>query len=428
MTNQTVIVSDRKPILGSKTITVSVSNSPLFSSLPTYFTFPPRKFLELLEAADKNNNNKNNLGAGKIASWVDSKEGAEPNVKSVAWQSRYSRRIGLSRLLGKNHSLADTRDESLSRGYSGRIALSRILDTVRSLAITRHGSLSRSYSTRFALSRLLMTNRSLAVTRHDCSLTLTRSRPVSSSYLTNSKSFKVARGSWASNHEAFHRQIVVRRSRYSTRITLSPLLGTARSLAVTRHGSISRRYLAMLVLSPLLGTARSLTVTWQSSFSRGHSARSLAVTQIALSRSLGLLSRGHSDCLLAVTRLAFSSLLGTARSLAVTWQSSFSRHYSTQLALSPLLGKARPLAVTRLALSRSIGAYRSLTISRDDSFVTACSWWYVHDDVCGDLSLTVSQLTLPSITTNSGGSEHCPHRSFTQLSPSKLRLESKVCP
>ncbi|XP_056851622.1 trehalose-phosphate phosphatase B isoform X2 [Raphanus sativus] len=78
MTNQTVIVSDRKPILGSKTITVSVSNSPLFSSLPTYFTFPPRKFLELLEAADKNNNNKNNLGAGKIASWVDSMRDSSP--------------------------------------------------------------------------------------------------------------------------------------------------------------------------------------------------------------------------------------------------------------------------------------------------------------------------------------------------------------
>ncbi|KAJ4902074.1 hypothetical protein Rs2_16025 [Raphanus sativus] len=86
-------------------------------------------------------------------------------------------------LLKTNRSLAVTREESLSRGYSGRIALSRILDTVRSLAITRHGSLSRSYSARFALSRLLMTNRSLAVTRHDCSLTLTRSRPVSSSYL-----------------------------------------------------------------------------------------------------------------------------------------------------------------------------------------------------------------------------------------------------
>ncbi|KAL0878262.1 hypothetical protein Bca101_027968 [Brassica carinata] len=78
MTNQTVIVSDRKPILGSKTITVSVSNSPLFSSPPTYFTFPRRKFLELLEAADKNNNNNNNLGAGKIASWVDSMRDSSP--------------------------------------------------------------------------------------------------------------------------------------------------------------------------------------------------------------------------------------------------------------------------------------------------------------------------------------------------------------
>ncbi|ESQ27310.1 hypothetical protein EUTSA_v10018720mg [Eutrema salsugineum] len=77
MTNQNVIVSDRKPILGLKTITVSVSNSALFSSPPTYFTFPRRKFLKLLEAADKNNS-KNNLGAGKIASWVDSMRDSSP--------------------------------------------------------------------------------------------------------------------------------------------------------------------------------------------------------------------------------------------------------------------------------------------------------------------------------------------------------------
>ena len=78
MTNQNVIVSDSKAILGSKTITVS--NSPLFSSPPTYFTFPRHKFLELLEAADKNSNNinKNNLGAGKIASWVDSMRDSSP--------------------------------------------------------------------------------------------------------------------------------------------------------------------------------------------------------------------------------------------------------------------------------------------------------------------------------------------------------------
>ncbi|CAG7904890.1 hypothetical protein IGI04_029056 [Brassica rapa subsp. trilocularis] len=78
MMNQNVIVSDRKAILGSKTITVS--NSPLFSSPPTYFTFPRHKFLELLEAADKNSNNinKNNLGAGKIASWVDSMRDSSP--------------------------------------------------------------------------------------------------------------------------------------------------------------------------------------------------------------------------------------------------------------------------------------------------------------------------------------------------------------
>ncbi|KAF3516004.1 hypothetical protein DY000_02064210 [Brassica cretica] len=78
MMNQNVIVSDRKAILGSKTITVS--NSPLFSSPPTYFTFPRHKFLEILEAADKNSNsiNKNNLGAGKIASWVDSMRDSSP--------------------------------------------------------------------------------------------------------------------------------------------------------------------------------------------------------------------------------------------------------------------------------------------------------------------------------------------------------------
>ncbi|CAH8309579.1 unnamed protein product [Eruca vesicaria subsp. sativa] len=78
MMNQNVIVTDRKPILSSKTITVS--NSPLFSPTPTYFTFPRRKFLELLEASDKNSNNitKNNLGAGKIASWVDSMRDSSP--------------------------------------------------------------------------------------------------------------------------------------------------------------------------------------------------------------------------------------------------------------------------------------------------------------------------------------------------------------
>ncbi|CAA7013353.1 unnamed protein product [Microthlaspi erraticum] len=71
MTNQNVIVSDRKPILGLKTITVSVSNSSLFSSSPptAYFTFPRRKFLKLHE---------DNLGAAKIASWVDSMRDSSP--------------------------------------------------------------------------------------------------------------------------------------------------------------------------------------------------------------------------------------------------------------------------------------------------------------------------------------------------------------
>ncbi|XP_010416778.1 PREDICTED: trehalose-phosphate phosphatase B [Camelina sativa] len=78
MTNQNVIVSDRKPILGLQTITVSVSNSPLFSnSFPTYFTFPRRKFLKLLEAAD--NNNSNLVVAPKITtSWVDSMRDSSP--------------------------------------------------------------------------------------------------------------------------------------------------------------------------------------------------------------------------------------------------------------------------------------------------------------------------------------------------------------
>ncbi|KAL1204224.1 Trehalose-phosphate phosphatase B [Cardamine amara subsp. amara] len=75
MTSQNVIVSDRNPILGLKTITVSVSNSPLFSnSSPTYFTFPRRTFLKLLEAADKNKNNN----TPKIASFVDSMRDSSP--------------------------------------------------------------------------------------------------------------------------------------------------------------------------------------------------------------------------------------------------------------------------------------------------------------------------------------------------------------
>lgn len=78
MTNQNVIVSDRNPILVLKTITVSVSNSPLLSnSFPTYFTFPRRMFLKLLEAADKNNNN-NIVVAPKIASFVDSMRDSSP--------------------------------------------------------------------------------------------------------------------------------------------------------------------------------------------------------------------------------------------------------------------------------------------------------------------------------------------------------------
>ncbi|KAJ4902075.1 hypothetical protein Rs2_16026 [Raphanus sativus] len=243
-------------------------------------------------------------------------------------------------LLDEDHPLTVTRHSSISRGYSARLDLSPLLGNARSLAITRHSSLSRRYLAKLVLSRSL--------------------------------------GSLSRGHSA--RSLVVTRLALSRSLRLPSRGHSARSLAITRHSSLSRRYLAKLVLSPLLGTARSLAVTWKSSPSRSHSARSLAVTRLALSRSLRLPSRGHSDC---------------------------------------------PLAVTRLALSRSLGAYRSLTISRDDSFVMACSWWYVHDDVCGDLSLTASQLILPSIATNSGGSEHCPHRSFTQLSPSKLRLESE---
>ncbi|KAL0856980.1 hypothetical protein Bca101_062134 [Brassica carinata] len=185
--------------------------------------------------------------------------------------------IALSHLLGADRSLAVT--WSLSRSHT-TLALSLLLGADPSLAVA-------------TLSRLLEMDRSLVVTLLEINLLLLHPKD-------NSKSFKVARGSWASNHEASHRQVVVRRSRYSTRITLSPLLGTARSLAITRHSSLSRRYLAKLVLSRLLGMAHSLAVT--------------------------------------------------------------------------------------------------------------------------------RQLTLPSIATHSGGSEHCPHRSFTQLSPTKLRLESEVCP
>ncbi|CAN8234015.1 unnamed protein product [Cochlearia groenlandica] len=78
MTNQNVIVSDRKPIFGFKTMNVSVSNSPLFSSPHTnYFTFPRRKFLKLLESAENiNNKNKNNNLVG--VSWIDSMRDSSP--------------------------------------------------------------------------------------------------------------------------------------------------------------------------------------------------------------------------------------------------------------------------------------------------------------------------------------------------------------
>ncbi|KAF2607282.1 hypothetical protein F2Q68_00044812 [Brassica cretica] len=57
----------------------------------------------------------------------------------------------------------------------------------------------------------------------------------------------------------------------------------------------------------------SLAVTRRRSFPRSRS--DLAVTRLALSRSLDSRSRGHSTRSLAVTRLALSQLLGSDCSL-----------------------------------------------------------------------------------------------------------------
>ncbi|KAF3556262.1 hypothetical protein F2Q69_00013240 [Brassica cretica] len=56
-------------------------------------------------------------------------------------------------------------------------------------------------------------------------------------------------------------------------------------------------------------------------------------------------------------------------------------------------------------------------VHRGDLIVTVRPWWYVHDDVYGELFLAVSRLTLTA--TYSGGSEHYLHRSFAQPSRSK---------
>ncbi|KAF3510086.1 hypothetical protein F2Q69_00001309 [Brassica cretica] len=130
-----------------------------------------------------------------------------------------------------------------------------------------------------------------------------------------------------------------------------------RSLAVTRlvllqlldsrHRSLSCGYPSRITLSQLLGADRSLAVAW-----------------INLSHSLGSISRSHST-----------------RSLAVTRHGSLSCGYSTRIALLRLLIMDSSLAVTRIACNLSI----------DTSSMTTCS----------------------------GGSEHCPHRSFAQPSRSK---------
>ncbi|KAF3604171.1 hypothetical protein F2Q69_00034815 [Brassica cretica] len=49
--------------------------------------------------------------------------------------------------------------------------------------------------------------------------------------------------------------------KYTSWIALSQLLGTDRSLAVTRHGSLSCGYSSRIALSQLLGLDSSLTVT-----------------------------------------------------------------------------------------------------------------------------------------------------------------------
>ncbi|KAF3505209.1 hypothetical protein F2Q69_00044463 [Brassica cretica] len=174
----------------------------------------------------------------------------------------------------------------------------------------------------------------------------------------------------------------------------------------------------------------SLAVTRCRSFSRSRSDRSLAVTRLALSQSLGadrLLAVARIDLSRSLDSLSFSfsvriallRLLVMDTSLAVTRRISFSCSRSdrslavTRLALLQLLVTYRSLVVTRHgslsrsysarnALSQSLGLLASLEhdviprrhIHPCDLIVMVRSWWYVHDDVYGNLSLAFCRLTL----------------------------------
>ncbi|WZZ34634.1 hypothetical protein YC2023_018035 [Brassica napus] len=193
----------------------------------------------------------------------------------------------------------------------------------------------------------------------------------------------------STNESSLDRQVLTRpASRHSTVLSS---LGAERSLAVAR-----------LDLSRLLGADRSRAFTWLD-LSRSL-ARSPYSAQNDLSQSLRSLSPRGVDVSIQQQ--------GLAEAYPYLTYPSWLHDESSRKQL------VRALAVTRLDLSRSLGAVlrghstRSLVVTLLGSLSRS------HSD-CSQVSSMTLSIDTSSMTTCSGGSEHCPHRSFAQPSRSK---------
>ncbi|KAF3529203.1 hypothetical protein DY000_02037731 [Brassica cretica] len=268
--------------------------------------------------------------------------------------------------------------DSISHGHSAQIVLAHSLGSIsrgHSLALlTRRRTISRSHSDLSLLAEL--TCRSVvtrSTSRHSTDVSSLDLRVVTRPFCRHS-----------TDESSLDRRAVTRpMGRHST--VLSSLDHSVVTRSTSRHSTDESSLNRFVVTRPFcrhstvlssLGAECSLAsicaVAWLApswsldSLPCGHSTRSIAVTRLAPLRSLVSLPCSHSTC--------------SSRSL-----DSLSRSYSARITLSQSL--------------RLLASLEHDVIPRR----------HVHP-----LSIGTS-----SMTTCSGGSEHCPHRSFAQPSRSK---------
>ncbi|KAH0902846.1 hypothetical protein HID58_042349 [Brassica napus] len=242
-----------------------------------------------------------------------------------------------------------TRRRSFSRGRS-----------TRSLAVTQCRSFSHNRLARSLAVPWLDLSRSLARSPHSAQIVLSQSLDS----ISRSRSARSLAVAWLDLSQS------LARSPHSAQIILSQLLGSI-YLAVIRHRLFSRSRLDLSLAVTRLALLRSLNSLFV--LSRSYSA------WIALSQSLRSISRGHSTRSLAVTRLALcgysswialSQLLGADRGHSTLYLRLLVIHISlgdTRLGSLSRSHSDRSIAVTRLALLRSLDSLFAL-LGADRSF------------------------------------------------------------